>query len=158
MKLFAVMIVIAVAIVGVYFLRGWQRNVFEFDYVIIDSAGSASASESGAMSSITYYQISFENRQVRKLQNDRRLPGVDYENVQVIYQTDFDERTGEKLKLLLEKLWQSGGEVPDGISDYYAVSKDGDMKLVRNNSEISQLKAYTDKFNKLGSTATTSGV
>ncbi len=151
MKMFAVMAVLAIAIVGVFFLRDLKQDIFEWQYVIIDSTDMANAQETGAISQKTYYQINFEDRQVRKCRDERSVPGIDLEHSQVVYQTEFDERTSEKLKLFLEKLWQTGTEPQDGIANYYAVGMNGEgERTVSGSSDISQLKTYTDKFNKLG--------
>ena len=149
-KLFVVIALLVIAIVGVFLWRDFNRDLFTWDYAIIDDTRWRTTMNDGGSNTNVYYQINLAERQVRKCEDKYSGPLHSYEyRGQVIYQKEFDERTAEKLQLLLEKLWQKG-DTTEGTYDYYAIEKsDEGERSIHNSSDISQLKVYTDKFDKL---------
>ncbi len=147
-KLMGLMLLLIVAIGGVFAIWGMQREKFVWDYMVTDDTSWRTMIDDGSSTNV-YYQINFQDLKIRKLED--RYVGVlhtyDYRE-RVIYEQTMDDRTAEKFRTLLEKLW-STGDTQEGNYAFYTIDKDGEgARYIQSESKIAQIKVYTDIFDK----------
>lgn len=143
------MFLLILGIGGLFFFWNMKRNQFIWEYMITDDTSWKTMMDDGGSNTNVYYQINFTDRKIRKCEDKYVGPlhVYDYKE-RVIYEQDMDEKTSEKFRVLLEKLYGKAHDQP-GSTAYYTIDKEGeDPRYISSDSSISQIKLYTDLFNK----------
>lgn len=146
---FGIMLILILAIGGLYFFWNMKRNAFAWEYTLTDDTHWKTLMDDGGSNTNVYYQLNFTDRKVRKCEDKfvGPLHVYDYRE-RVIYEIDMDEKTSQKFQTLLDKLYRTGSD-QEGNAGYYTIEKEGEGKrYLSSNSAISQIKVYTDLLNK----------
>lgn len=145
-----VILILIVAIGGLFFLRNLHNEEFHWQYAIItDSKWETTMNDGGSYTDI-YYRINFDDRKVRKYSDEysaMRQKLLTKEHL--VYEVELDEPTAAKLHDLLEKDWQNAS-TEEGTYSFYTIEKHSDgARYIYQDTVIAGIKTYLTKIDKL---------